>query len=315
MKGGSVKRVSVSGNDGPAAKDVPEYAGLLGEIRERIRAAQYAALRAVNRELIELYWDIGRLIVERQRGDSWGRAVVESLAQDLRAEFPGVGGFSASNLWRIKLFYQTYITEVKLAPMVREIGWSHNIIIMEKSSGSAEREFYLTRTREFGWTKNVLALQIQNQTWQKTLGNQTNFDMTLQEPVRAGAKLAVKDEYTFDFLELGEEHGERELERALWGRVEKFLREMGGRFAFVGSQFRLEVEGDEFFIDLVLYHRGLRCLVPRLISFCNSNLARAAPVAPEGATDSKGKCLNNGDFSTGMHESAENSLCHFSHFG
>jgi predicted nuclease of restriction endonuclease-like (RecB) superfamily len=234
---------------------------LLGEVKERIRRAQYDALRAVNRELIALYWDIGRLIHERQRGRTWGKQIVARLAVDLQREFPGIGGFSASNLWRMKLFFETYSASEILAPLVREIGWSHNVILMEKCGNDLEREFYIRMTQKFGWTKNVLALQIENQTYEKTLRGQTNFDRTVPARLRHQAKLAVKDEYTFDFLELGEEHSEKELERAILARVESFLREMGGRFAFLGSQYRLEVGSEEYFIDLLLYHRGLKCLV------------------------------------------------------
>jgi predicted nuclease of restriction endonuclease-like (RecB) superfamily len=238
-----------------------EYVSLLSEVKERVRRAQYAALRSVNRELITLYWDIGRMIVGRQVDGSWGKAVVERLAADLRAEFPGVGGFSASNLWRMKAFYEAYASSEKLAPLVREISWSHNLIILERCSDPLEREFYIRMTKKFGWSKNVLIHQVENESYRKTLLGQTNFDRALTPKLRGQAKLAVKDEYTFDFLELGEEHAERDLERALVGRIEQFLRAMGGLFAFVGSQFRMEVEGREFFIDLLLYHRRLRCLV------------------------------------------------------
>jgi predicted nuclease of restriction endonuclease-like (RecB) superfamily len=238
-----------------------EYVSLLSEVKERVRRAQYAALRSVNRELITLYWDIGRMIVGRQVDGSWGKAVVERLAADLRAEFPGVGGFSASNLWRMKAFYEAYASSGKLAPLVREISWSHNLIILERCSDPLEREFYIRMTKKFGWSKNVLIHQVENESYRKTLLGQTNFDRALTPKLRGQAKLAVKDEYTFDFLELGEEHAERDLERALVGRIEQFLRAMGGLFAFVGSQFRMEVEGREFFIDLLLYHRRLRCLV------------------------------------------------------
>lgn len=238
-----------------------DYAGLLALVKERVRSAHYAALKAVNTELVGLYWDIGRMIVERQDAEGWGKAVVENLAADLRAEFPGVVGFSASNLWRMKGFFEIYQGVEKLAPLVREIGWSHNIVIMERCSDPLEREFYIRMTRKFGWSKNVLVHQIENQSYEKSLLGQTNFDQALTPELRAQAKLAVKDEYTFDFLELGEEHGERELERALIARIEDFLRAMGGMFAFMGSQYRLEVDGKEFFIDLLLFHRRLRCLV------------------------------------------------------
>jgi predicted nuclease of restriction endonuclease-like (RecB) superfamily len=145
--------------------------------------------------------------------------------------------------------------------LVREIACSHNLVILERCTDPLEREFFIRMTRKFGWSKNVLIHQIENQSYEKTLLGQTNFDKTLTPKLRAQAKLAVRDEYTFDFLELGEEHAERELERALVGRIEQFLRAMGGLFAFVGSQYRLEVEGREFFIDLLLFHRRLRCLV------------------------------------------------------
>ena len=238
-----------------------DYPGLLTEIKERIRSAQYEALKAVNKELVGLYWDIGRMIVERQDVEGWGKAVVEQLAADLRTEFPGVGGFSASNLWRMKAFFEAYNGLEKLAPLVREIGWSHNLAILERCKDPLEREFYLRMTRKFGWSKNVLIHQIDNQSYEKSLLGQTNFDQALTPELRAQAKLAVKDEYTFDFLELGEEHSERELERALIARIEDFLRAMGSMFAFMGSQYRLEVDGKEFFIDLLLFHRRLRCLV------------------------------------------------------
>lgn len=242
-------------------KSPGDYGSLLLDIKQRVRTAQYEALKAVNKELIGLYWDIGHLLSDRRAGTHWGKAVVSQLAADLQAEFPGIGGFSASNLWRMKLFYETYAQNEKLAPLVREIGWTHNLIILEKCRDHAEREFYLRMTRKFGWTKNVLSHQIANQTYEKALRSQTNFDQTLPAEVRDHAKLAVRDEYTFDFLELADEHTEKQLEAAILSRVEPFLREMGGLFAFVGSQYRLEIEGREFFIDLLLFHRRLQCLV------------------------------------------------------
>jgi predicted nuclease of restriction endonuclease-like (RecB) superfamily len=238
-----------------------EYAALLGAIKERIRAAQYDALRAVNRELIGMYWDIGRLIAERQRGATWGKGVVENLARDLQAEFPGMSGFSAANLWRIRSFHALYSGNPKLAPLVREISWTKNILILERCKDDLEREFYIKMVRKFGWTKSVLAIQIENQAYEKTLLGQTNFDAAVPARYLDQAKLAVKDEYTFDFLELGEEHAERELERAILARIEGFLREMGGMFAFLGSQYRLEINEREYFIDLLLYHRALKCLL------------------------------------------------------
>ncbi len=237
------------------------YGELLGEIKTRIRSAQYEALRAVNKEMIDLYWNIGKLIVEKQQGETWGRSVVEKLAADIRSEFPGIQGFSSPNLWRMKQFYEAYASSQKLSPMVREIGWTHNTIILMNCKDDLEREFYIRMTKAHGWTKNVLIHQIENQTYQKTLTSQTNFDQTLPAAMQSQLALAIKDEYLFDFLELGDEYSERQLETAILARVEPFLKQMGGVFAFLGSQYRLQVSDQEYFIDILLYHRRLKCLV------------------------------------------------------
>jgi len=238
-----------------------DYPRLLTEIKERIRSAQYEAFKTVNKELVGLYWDIGRIIVERQETEGWGKSVVKRLSADLRQEFPGVSGFSVQNLWYMRQFYSEYHDSERLQPLVGEIAWAHNLVIMSKCKDPLEREFYIRMTRKFGWSKNVLIHQIDNQSYEKSLLGQTNFDQALTPELRAQTKLAVRDEYTFDFLELGEDHSERELERALIARIEHFLRSMGGMFAFMGSQYRLEVDEKEFFIDLLLFHRRLRCLV------------------------------------------------------
>jgi predicted nuclease of restriction endonuclease-like (RecB) superfamily len=237
------------------------YARFLAEVKDRVRTAQYSALKAVNKELIGLYWDIGRMIVKRQEKAGWGKSVVRCLASDLQIEFPGVRGFSVQNLWYMRQFYQEYCADEKLQPLVGEISWAKNLVIMSRCKDPLEREFYIRMTRKFGWSKNVLIHQIENQSYEKSLLGQTNFDQTLTPELRVQAKLAVKDEYTFDFLDLGEEHNERGLEKALLARIEDFLRSMGGMFAFLGSQFRLEVDRKEYFIDLLLFHRRLRCLV------------------------------------------------------
>ncbi len=253
----SLDRVSSS-----ASTWIPQdYGTLLDDIRERIRSAQYEALRSVNRQLVGLYWDIGRIIVERQQGEAWGRSVVERLSNDLQADFPGVSGYSTSNLWYMRKLYLAYRDKEILQPLVGEISWSHNLAILDRCKDDLEREFYLRMTRRMGWTRRVLVHQIENQTYEKTLLNQTNFAEALPEPIRDQARLAVKDAYTFDFLELGDEHSERQLEAAILARIEPFLREMGGLFSFVGSQYRLEVSGKEYFIDLLLFHRALRSLV------------------------------------------------------
>lgn len=238
-----------------------DYAGFLVELKALIRRAQYKALRAVNKELLDLYRDIGKSIHERQQSYGWGKSVVYNLARDLQAEFPGRNGFSARNLWNMREFYLVYRERPKLQPLVAEISWVKNLLIMSRCKDELEREFYLRATARFGWTKNVLRHQIDNKSYEKYLLNQTNFDQTLPDAIKAQASLAIKDNYTFDFLDLSDEHSERDLERALMRNLRQFLSEMGGMFTFVGTQHRLEVGGQEYFIDLLLFHRGLRALV------------------------------------------------------
>lgn len=237
------------------------YIGLLADVKIAIVAAQRSAIRAVNRALVDLYWEIGRLIVERQRGRTWGKAVVERLANDLQVEVPGLRGFSSSNLWRARQMYLEYELDPILAPLARELDWSQNVIILEGCRDREEREFYLRQATESRWSKRALREQIENGAYAATVSAQHNFGRTIPTGRQADARTAIRDEYVFDFLELGEDHDERELERALVTRIERFLRAMGGVFAFVGSQFRIEVDGREFRVDLLLFHRRLRCLV------------------------------------------------------
>ncbi len=238
--------------------DEKRYTDFLAEIKQRIKEAQYSALKAVNKELINLYWDIGKKIVEKQE---WGRSIVETLAEDLQAEYPGIRGFSVQNLWYMRQFYVNYNGNVKLQPLVGEISWAKNVIIMSKCKDNLEREFYLKMIRKFGWTKAVLLNHIGNKSYEKYLTNQTNFDKTLPVKYQNQAKQAVKDEYTFDFLELGEQHSEKELETALMEKVRRFLVEMGGYFCYIGNQYRIEIDDEEYFIDLLLYHRQLKSLI------------------------------------------------------
>ena len=143
---------------------------------QRIRQAQYEALKAANTELVSLYWDLGRLIMDKQSGATWGKEVVKRLSQDLQSEFPGIRGFSPQNLWKMRGFYEAYAESEKLSPLVRELGWSHNMVIFHACKDSLQREFYIRMTRKFGWSKNVLVHQIDNRSYEKTLTGQTNFD-------------------------------------------------------------------------------------------------------------------------------------------
>jgi len=237
------------------------YGQWLAELKQRINGAQYAALRAVNKELIVLYWDIGKTIHERQETEGWGKSVVERLAADLKAEFGEKSGFSAQNLWYMRQFYGEYKDLPNLQPLAGEISWTKHTVILAKCKAPLEREFYLRSTARFGWTRRVLEHQIENKTYEKYLLNQTNFDMALPQALAGQAKLAVKDHYTFEFLELADQHEERALEQALVANIQRFLTEMGPHFTFVGNQYRLNIGGNDYYIDLLLYHRSLRSLI------------------------------------------------------
>ena len=240
--------------------DIIIYQPFVNEIKELIQRKQFQAIKIVNTETINLYWEIGEEIYRQQR-EKGGKSIVQILAKELQKEFPGTQGYSAANLWRMRNFYLTYCNSEKLAPLVREISWSNNIAIMEKCKDDLQREFYIQMTKRFGWTKRVLINFIEAKTYEKYLLNQTNFDLTLPEERRIQAKLAVKDEYTFDFAELSPEYTEHELEVQLVNHIRAFLIEMGGDFSFLGNQYHLVVGNRDLYIDLLLFHRRLRCLV------------------------------------------------------
>ena len=243
------------------SNNLQEYGSFIKEVKALIYRRQYEAMKQLNTALIHLYWEIGEEITNQQNEKGWGKSIVEVLANELQKEFPGVQGFSARNLWRMRNFYVEYSQNTKLPPLVAEISWTKNIVIMEKCKNDLEREFYIKMTRKYGWTKDVLINHIANKSYEKYLLNQTNFDETLPEKYRLQAKLAVKDDYNFDFLEMGESHSEAELERGLVNNIRAFLTEMGGYFTFVGNQHHLEVDGDDYYIDLLLFHRRLRSLI------------------------------------------------------
>lgn len=184
-----------------------------------------------------------------------------TLSNELQKEFPGISGFSTTNLWLMAQFYSEYQGVENLQPLVGEISWTKHTVILNKCKDNLERQFYILAAKKYGWTKNVLIHQIENNTYEKYLLNQTNFEKTLPDEIKNQAYLAVKDEYTFDFLNLADEYSENELEKALVQNIRSFLLEMGYQFTFIGNQFRLEVSGKEYFIDLLLYHRQLKCLV------------------------------------------------------
>jgi len=252
---------------------IMEYGSFIKEIKELIYRRQYEAMRRVNAELIQLYWEIGEEITRQQNEKGWGKSIVEILSKELQKEFPGVQGFSARNLWRMRNFYIEFsqtsnlppsVAENQnsnLPPLVAEISWSKNCAIMEKCKDPLEREFYIKITKKYGWTKDVLINNIENKAFERYFSNQTNFDETVPEKYRLQAKLAVKDEYNYDFLEMGVEHSEAELNAGLIHNIQSFLIEMGGYYTFVGKQFHLDAADDDSYIDLLLFHRQLQSLI------------------------------------------------------
>ena len=252
----------------------PGYGPFLEELKARIQAARVKAALSVNRELIALYWYVGKSIVERQRAAGWGKAIVERLAADLQKAFPGMEGFSPRNVWRMRAFYQAWTEEVKKLPRsvaeadgqnlpqpVAEIPWGHNVWLLEKVKDPAERLWYVRHALLHGWSRPVLVHQIETDLYRRQGKAVTNFEITLPPPQSDLAQQTLKDPYVFDFLTLAEDAHERELERGLVEHIRKFLIELGVGFAFVGSQYHLEVEGEDFYLDLLFYHLRLRCFV------------------------------------------------------
>lgn len=252
---------------GGASEDRADVAGLRGYgellegLKARIRSAQLRAALAVNRELVLLYWQIGREILARQREQGWGARVVERLAEDLRSEFPGMTGLSRTNLMYMRAFAEAYPDEAIVQQLVGQIPWGHNLALLNKLEDPEVRVWYAARALEFGWSRNVLVHQIESRLHERQGSAVTNFGRTLPAPQSDLARDLIRDPYHFDFLQLGPEARERDLEHALLLHLRSILLELGVGFAFVGNQFRLEVGGQDYYIDLLFYHLRLRCYV------------------------------------------------------
>lgn len=238
-----------------------DYDNFLRQLKERIRNAQIRAALSVNRELIILYWQIGRDILNRQQQQGWGAKVIDNLADDLRKAFPEMKGFSSRNLKYMRSFAEAYQNFEFVQQLAAQIPWGHNIRILDTVKDTAEREWYIRQTIEQGWSRNVLVHQIESGLYRRQGKADTNFSLTLPTPQSELAQQLFKDPYNFDFLNLGKEVQERELEKALIEHIRHFLLELGVGFAFVGSQYHLEVEGEDFYLDLLFYHLRLRCFV------------------------------------------------------
>jgi predicted nuclease of restriction endonuclease-like (RecB) superfamily len=238
------------------------YDDFLRDLKDRIHTAQVRAALSVNRELVRLYWQIGRDITARQAEQGWGQAVIRRLAADLQSAFPGIEGFSPRNLERMRAFFLAYPDEDGFATQpVSQIPWGHNIALFQKLKDLAPRLWYAQQTLEHGWSRAVLEHQIETNLYARQGQAVTNFAQTLPAPQSDLARQLLKDPYTFDFLTLGQDAQERDLERGLLLHLRDFLLELGVGFAFVGSQYPLAVGGDDFYIDLLFYHLHLHCYV------------------------------------------------------
>jgi predicted nuclease of restriction endonuclease-like (RecB) superfamily len=237
------------------------YGEWLAELKSRIHTAQQRASLSVNRELVLLYWQIGQDILTRQATQGWGAKVIERLAHDLRNAFPEMKGFSRTNLLYMRSFAEAWTDEQIVQQVVGQLPWGHNLVLLTKLKKPEERLAYAQKTLEHHWSRNVLVMQIETKLIERQGMAVTNFEQRLPKPQSDLARESLKDPYRFDFLGLGHEAQEREIERALVQHVTAFLLELGAGFAFVGRQVHLMVGGEDFFIDLLFYHLKLHCYV------------------------------------------------------
>ena len=256
---------------------------LLKEIKARIQQAQTRAILSANAELIQLYWDIGRMIDRRQKQEGWGAAVIPRLSRELANELPEVKGFSERNIKRMLAFYREYPEPASIvtqaasqlpggrkvpqaaaqlpASLLWLIPWFHHVVLMEKVKDEATRVWYMRQTLANGWSRNVLLLMVKSAAHERQGAAITNFDLLLPSPQSDLVQQTLKDPDIFDFLTLQEPFHERELETNLLRELERFLLELGQGFAFVGRQFRIAVSTNEYYIDLLFYHLTLRCFI------------------------------------------------------
>lgn len=241
--------------------ELTNYDAFLTTLKQRVRTAQMRAALAVNQELVLLYWQIGREILQRQQDEGWGTKVIERLTKDLKREFPDMKGFSRTNLLYMRAFAEAYPDEQFIHQLGGQIPWRHNCVLLDRVKVPEQRVWYIQQTLENGWSRAVLEMQIESRLYERQGSAVTNFSQTLPKPQSDLAQQLIKDPYNFDFLTLGKEAQERDLERALVERIRDFLLELGTGFSFVGSQYPMEVSGQEYRLDLLFYHLKLRCFV------------------------------------------------------
>lgn len=230
------------------------YRDVLEQLKDRVRAARTTALRTVNTQLIELYWTIGSSVRTQQERQGWGSGVIKRLADDLRAEFPEMKGFSPRNLQYMTTFANAWPGSSIAQQPVAQLPWGHITVLLDKIQPQKDRDWYAAAAVEYGWSRNVLMNMIMNKTLERTGAAPSNFAQQLVAPQSELAQQVAKDPYNFEFLGLSGEVAERDLENALTGRITETLRELGPGFSFVGRQVHFDVDGDDFYVDLLFFH-------------------------------------------------------------
>ncbi len=261
MKRSGGKRNQVREDSASYTAFPPDYLSFLEDVKSRIRTARIRSMLAASREMILLYWEIGRMILGRQSEQGWGAKVVEQLASDIKREFPELHGFSQRNLNYMRAFAEAWPDIAFVQQLAAQIPWFHNCMLLDRLNDPANREWYIRQSIAQGWSRSVLALQIESGLRQRQGKATTNFHAVLPASESDIAQQAFKDPYVFDFLALADSVRERELEQGLMDHIQKFMVEMGVGFAFVGRQVHLEIAGEDYYLDLLFYHLKLRCFV------------------------------------------------------
>lgn len=230
------------------------------ELKQKILLSQQQAIKAVNYELVLLYWDIGNSIILNQKQQGWGAKIVENLSSELKKSFPNMSGFSSRNLKYMRQFADTYQDKTFVQEVLAQLSWYNNLTIMQKIKDESIRNWYIYKNIENGWSQSVLIHQIESNLYERTNNKKlTNFDNTLETSHSEMVQEVLKDPYIFDFLELSEKAKEKDIEAQLVKHITEFLLELGVGFAFVGKQYKIEVANKDYFIDLLFYHLKLRC--------------------------------------------------------
>jgi len=241
----------------------PDYKDFIIGIKQEVIKSRNNALKVVNKELVSLYFRLGKIIWEKVKNSSWGKSIVEKISEDLKKEFPWIQGFSRQNIWNMIKFYEFYSENEKLQPLAGEISWSNNIIILEKCETDFQKEYYLKLSKKTHLSKRVLQNKVESHEFERVLSeNKTNnFNLTLEEEQAQIVENTIKDSYIFDFLSLWDEYKEREMEVELIKNFKKFILELWIWFAYIWNQYNLDVDWNDYFLDMLFYHTKLKCYI------------------------------------------------------